>query len=56
MDEDANVVHIINDFVTTLKGKARIWFDMNVPDAERTTLGHWNVIRNKIQSIFSSIG
>ena len=33
---DVNVAHIINDFVTTLKGKARIWYDMNVPAGERT--------------------
>ena len=30
--QDVNVAHIINDFVTTLKGKARVWFDMNVPE------------------------
>ena len=54
--EDANVAHIINDFVTTLKGKARIWFDMNVPEGERTTLAQWNVIRNKFKAYFHPLG
>ena len=53
---DANVTHIINDFLTTLKGKARIWFDMNVPEAERTTLGHWNAIRDKFKAYFHPLG
>ena len=48
--DEANVAHIINDFVTTLKGKARIWFDMNVPEGERTTLAQWNAIRNKFKA------
>ena len=54
--DDANVAHIINDFVTTLKGKARIWFDMNVPEGERTTLAQWNVIRNKFKAYFHPLG
>ena len=54
--EDANVAHIINDFVTTLKGKARIWFDMNVPEAERTTLRQWNAIRDKFKAYFHPLG
>ena len=54
--DDANVAHIINDFVTTLKGKARIWFDMNVPEGERTTLAQWNAIRNKFKAYFHPLG
>ena len=54
--DNANVAHIINDFVTTLKGKARIWFDMNVPEGERTTLAHWDVIRNKFKAYFHPLG
>ena len=54
--DDANVAHIINDFVTTLKGKARIWFDMNVPEGERTTLARWNAIRNKFKAYFHPLG
>ena len=53
---DVNVSHIINDFVTTLKGKARVWFDMNVLEAERTTLRHWNAIRNKFKAYFHPLG
>ena len=53
---DVNVSHIINDFVTTLKGKARIWYDMNVPVGERTTKRHWNAIRNKFQAYFHPLG
>ena len=53
---DVDVSHIINDFVTTLKGKARIWFDMNVPDAERTTLRQWNTIRDKFKAYFHPLG
>ena len=30
LDDDTS--HVINDFVTTLKGKARIWYDMNIPE------------------------
>ena len=52
----ANVAHIINDFVTTLKGKARVWFDMNVPEDERTTRGEWNVIRDKFKAYFHPLG
>ena len=44
---DVNLTHIINDFVTTLKGKARIWYDMNVPVGERTTKRDWDRIRDK---------
>ena len=55
-DDDANVAHIISDFVTTLKGKARVWFDMNVPEEERTTLGQWNVIRGKFKAYFRPLG
>ena len=53
---DVNVSHIINDFVTTLKGKARVWFDMNVLEAERTTLRQWNAIRNKFKAYFHPLG
>ena len=49
---DVNVTHIINDFVTTLKGKARIWYDMNVPIGERTTKRDWNSIRDKFKAYF----
>ena len=53
---DVNVSHIINDFVTTLKGKARVWFDMNVPEAERETKRHWNAIREKFKAYFHPLG
>ena len=52
----ANVAHIINDFVTTLKGKARVWFDMNVREGERTTRGEWNIIRDKFKAYFHPLG
>ena len=54
--DDANVAHIINDFVTTLKGKARVWFDMNVPEEERTTVAQWNAIREKFKAHFHPLG
>ena len=54
--QDVNVANIINDFVTTLKGKTRVWFDMNVPDGERTTLRHWNVIKDKFKAHFHPLG
>ena len=53
---DVNVEHIINDFVTTLKGKARIWYDMNVPVGERTTVRDWNSIRDKFKAYFHPLG
>ena len=42
--------------MTTLKGKARVWFDMNVPEDERTTRGQWNTIRNKFKAYFHLLG
>ena len=53
---DVNVAHIINDFVTTLKGKARIWYDMNVPEGERANKRDWNRIRDKFKAYFHPLG
>ena len=54
--DEADCTHIINDFVTTLKGKARIWFDMNVPEEDRTTRAHWTEIKNKFKAHFHPLG
>ena len=54
LDEDTS--HVINDFVTTLKGKARIWYDMNIPEGERVTKRHWNQIREKFKAYFHPLG
>ena len=51
-----NAVHIINDFVTTLKGKARVWFDIKIPEGQRTTLGHWNEIKRLFKEHFHPLG
>ena len=54
--QDVYVAHKINDFVTTLKGKARVLFDMNVPEGDRTTLKHWNAIQDKFKAHFYPLG
>ena len=54
LDDDTS--HVINDFVTTLKGKARIWYDMNIPEGERATKRHWNQIREKFKAYFYPLG
>ena len=56
VEKDRNAVHIINDFVTTLKGKARIWYDMKIPEDQRTTLGHWNEIKRLFKEHFHPLG
>ena len=55
-NDGRNAVHIINDFVTTLKGKARVWFDMKIPEGQRTTLGHWNEIKRLFKEHFHPLG
>ena len=54
LDDDTS--HVINDFVTTLKGKARMWYDMNIPEGERATKRHWNQIREKFKAYFHPLG
>ena len=55
-EEDRNASHIINDFVTTLKGKARVWFDMKIPEDQRTTIAHWNEIKRLFKEHFHPLG
>ena len=52
-EDTRDATQIINDFVTTLKGKARLWFDVNIPEAERTTVAHWKVIKNAFKDHFN---
>ena len=54
LDDDTS--HVINDFVTTLKGKARIWYDMNIPEGERESKRHWNQITEKFKAYFHPLG
>ena len=55
-EDTRDATQIINDFVTTLKGKARLWFDVNIPEAERTTVAHWKVIKNAFKDHFNPLG
>ena len=51
-EDERNASNIINDFVTTLKGKARLWFDVNIPKGNRNTVAHWNAIKIAFEDHF----
>ena len=55
-ENDRNAAHIINDFVTTLKSKARVWFDMKIPEDQRTTVAHWEEIKRLFKEHFHPLG
>ena len=55
-NDERNAAHIINDFVTTLKGKARVWYDMKIPEGQRTTIAHWNQIKQLFKEHFHPLG
>ena len=55
-ENDRDASHIINDFVITLKGKARVWFNMKIPEGRRTTKAHWDNIRAAFKENFHPSG
>ena len=55
-DNDERATNVINQFTTTLKNKARTWFEMCIGENERRTPNHWIEIKRKFKEEFHPLG